>query len=47
MRGGMDVGAVEFKKKYFASKMPFDPVLNTHRRETEDDVEAEFWNCAD
>ena len=23
--------------------MPFDPVLNTHRRETEDDVEAEFW----
>lgn len=35
--------ANEFKKKYFASKMPFDPVLNTHRRETEDDVEAEFW----
>jgi hypothetical protein len=30
--------ANEFKKKYFASKMPFDPVLNTHRRETEDDV---------
>ncbi|KAJ5723654.1 hypothetical protein N7488_001689 [Penicillium malachiteum] len=35
--------ANEFKKGYFASKMPFDPVLNTHRRETEDDVEAEFW----
>ncbi|KAJ5495262.1 hypothetical protein N7539_000378 [Penicillium diatomitis] len=35
--------ANEFKKQYFASKMPFDPVLNTHRRETEDDVEAEFW----
>ncbi|KAF4763354.1 hypothetical protein HAV15_000627 [Penicillium sp. str.  len=35
--------ANEFKKKYFAAKMPFDPVLNTHRRETEDDVEAEFW----
>ncbi|KAJ5563000.1 hypothetical protein N7535_002554 [Penicillium sp. DV-2018c] len=35
--------ANDFKKKYFASKMPFDPVLNTHRRETEDDVEAEFW----
>ncbi|KAJ5949005.1 hypothetical protein N7454_002312 [Penicillium verhagenii] len=35
--------ANEFKKRYFASKMPFDPVLNTHRRETEDDVEAEFW----
>ncbi|KAJ5586182.1 hypothetical protein N7450_005969 [Penicillium hetheringtonii] len=35
--------ANEFKKNYFAGKMPFDPVLNTHRRETEDDVEAEFW----
>ncbi|KAJ5099630.1 hypothetical protein N7532_006631 [Penicillium argentinense] len=35
--------ANEFKKGYFASKMPFDPVLNTRRRETEDDVEAEFW----
>jgi histone demethylase JARID1 len=35
--------ANEFKKGYFATKMPFDPVLNTHRRETEDDVEAEFW----
>ncbi|OQD72726.1 hypothetical protein PENDEC_c019G06070 [Penicillium decumbens] len=35
--------ANEFKNRYFASKMPFDPVLNTHRRETEDDVEAEFW----
>ncbi|KAJ5104644.1 Zinc finger PHD-type [Penicillium alfredii] len=35
--------ANDFRKKYFASKMPFDPVLNTHRRETEDDVEAEFW----
>ncbi|KAJ5182958.1 hypothetical protein N7492_000574 [Penicillium capsulatum] len=35
--------ANDFKKRYFASKMPFDPVLNTHRRETEDDVEAEFW----
>ena len=35
--------ANDFKQKYFAAKMPFDPVLNTHRRETEDDVEAEFW----
>ncbi|KAJ6155445.1 hypothetical protein N7470_006011 [Penicillium chermesinum] len=35
--------ANDFKKRYFAAKMPFDPVLNTHRRETEDDVEAEFW----
>lgn len=39
--------ANEFKQRYFASKMPFDPVLNTHRRETEDDVEAEFWKLVE
>ena len=39
--------ANEFKKNYFASKMPFDPVLNTHRRETEDDVEREFWRLVE
>ncbi|KKK14501.1 PHD transcription factor (Rum1) [Aspergillus ochraceoroseus] len=36
-----------FKKSYFASKMPFDPVLNTHRRESEDDVEREFWRLVE
>ncbi|RAH85070.1 putative PHD transcription factor [Aspergillus japonicus CBS 114.51] len=36
-----------FKQKYFASKMPFDPVLNTHRRESEDDVEREFWRLVE
>lgn len=36
-----------FKKNYFASKMPFDPVLNTHRRESEDDVEREFWRLVE
>lgn len=39
--------ANDFKKNYFASKMPFDPVLNTHRRETEDDVECEFWRLVE
>ncbi|EAW14763.1 putative PHD transcription factor (Rum1) [Aspergillus clavatus NRRL 1] len=36
-----------FKNSYFASKMPFDPVLNTHRRESEDDVEREFWRLVE
>lgn len=39
--------ANEFKKTYFASKMPFDPVVNTHKRETEDDVEREFWRLVE
>lgn len=39
--------ASHFKKNYFASKMPFDPVLNTHRRESEDDVEREFWRLVE
>ncbi|PWY79630.1 PLU-1-domain-containing protein [Aspergillus heteromorphus CBS 117.55] len=39
--------ANNFKKIYFASKMPFDPVLNTHRRESEDDVEREFWRLVE
>ncbi|OJJ33001.1 hypothetical protein ASPWEDRAFT_174428 [Aspergillus wentii DTO 134E9] len=39
--------ASTFKKNYFASKMPFDPVLNTHRRESEDDVEREFWRLVE
>ncbi|KAL4991680.1 PLU-1-like protein-domain-containing protein [Aspergillus falconensis] len=39
--------ANNFKKNYFASKLPFDPVLNTHRRESEDDVEREFWRLVE
>ncbi|GMG54068.1 unnamed protein product [Aspergillus oryzae var. brunneus] len=39
--------ANNFKKSYFASKMPFDPVLNSHRRESEDDVEREFWRLVE
>ena len=39
--------ANNFKKNYFASKMPFDPVVNTHKRETEDDVEREFWRLVE
>ncbi|KAI9370746.1 PLU-1-like protein-domain-containing protein [Aspergillus egyptiacus] len=39
--------ANNFKKNYFASKMPFDPVLNTHRRESEDDIEREFWRLVE
>lgn len=39
--------ANNFKKNYFASRMPFDPVLNTPRRETEDDVEREFWRLVE
>ncbi|KAL4804876.1 PLU-1-like protein-domain-containing protein [Aspergillus unguis] len=39
--------ANNFKENYFASKMPFDPVLNTHRRESEDDVEREFWRLVE
>jgi histone demethylase JARID1 len=36
-----------FKKSYFGPRMPFDPVLNTQRRETEDDVEREFWRLVE
>jgi [histone H3]-trimethyl-L-lysine4 demethylase len=39
--------ANSFKKNYFAPRMPFDPVLNTQRRETEDDVEREFWRLVE
>lgn len=39
--------ANNFKKNYFASKMPYDPVLNTQRRETEEDVEKEFWRLVE
>ncbi|KAI1943663.1 hypothetical protein LOZ66_000247 [Ophidiomyces ophidiicola] len=36
-----------FKRNYFSRKMPFDPVLNAQRRETEDDVEREFWRLVE
>ena len=39
--------ATNFKKSYFGPRMPFDPVLNTQRRETEDDVEREFWRLVE
>ena len=36
-----------FKRNYFQSKMPYDPVLNAQRRESEDDVEREFWRLVE
>lgn len=39
--------ADSFKRSYFAGRMPFDPVLNAHRRETEDDIEREFWRLVE
>lgn len=39
--------ADDFKKDYFNSKMPFDPVLNAQRPESEDDVEQEFWRLVE
>jgi hypothetical protein len=34
-------------KSYFGPKMPFDPVLNSKRLVTEDDVEREFWRLVE
>ncbi|KAL8970884.1 MAG: hypothetical protein Q9183_001312 [Haloplaca sp. 2 TL-2023] len=39
--------ANSFKDSYFAAKMPFDPVLNSKRAVTEDDVEREFWRLVE
>ena len=39
--------ANNFKQHYFASKMPFDPILNTHKQPTEDEVEREFWRLVE
>lgn len=39
--------ANNFKDHYFASRMPFDPIANTPRRATEDDVEREFWRLVE
>ncbi|KAI1615193.1 histone demethylase JARID1 [Exophiala viscosa] len=39
--------AHNFKEHYFGARMPFDPVTNTQRRPTEDDVEREFWRLVE
>ncbi|KAL8737258.1 MAG: hypothetical protein Q9181_001844 [Wetmoreana brouardii] len=39
--------ARSFKDSYFGPKMPFDPVLNSKRPVTEDDVEREFWRLVE
>jgi len=39
--------ANNFKEHYFATRMPFDPVSNTPKRPTEDDVEREFWRLVE
>lgn len=36
-----------FKDNYFSSRQPFDPITNTQRRLTEDDVEREFWRLVE
>jgi len=39
--------AHHFKETYFQPKMQFDPVLNSKRAVTEDDVEREFWRLVE
>ncbi|RMZ87652.1 hypothetical protein DV736_g5117, partial [Chaetothyriales sp. CBS 134916] len=39
--------ANNFKERHFAAIMAFDPVTNTQRRPTEDDVEREFWRLVE
>ncbi|ODH52769.1 hypothetical protein GX48_00963 [Paracoccidioides brasiliensis] len=39
--------ANSFKESYFGPRMPFDPVLNAPRKESEDDVEREFWRLVE
>lgn len=39
--------ANNFKDNYFQPRMPFDPVHNTRRQPTEDDVEREFWRLVE
>ncbi|KAL8697280.1 MAG: hypothetical protein Q9224_002396 [Gallowayella concinna] len=39
--------AQSFKETYFAPRMQFDPVLNSKRQVTEDDVEREFWRLVE
>ncbi|KAK8208185.1 PHD transcription factor-like protein [Phyllosticta capitalensis] len=37
----------EFRTQHFRDKMQFDPVLNTKRQPSEDDVEREFWKLVE
>ncbi|KAK7516954.1 PHD transcription factor-like protein [Phyllosticta citriasiana] len=37
----------EFRAQHFRDKMQFDPVLNTKRQPSEDDVEREFWKLVE
>ena len=39
--------ANSFKENYFAPRMPFDPVLNTQKKVSEDEVEREFWRLVE
>ncbi|KAF2497114.1 histone demethylase JARID1D [Lophium mytilinum] len=39
--------ANSFKEHHFSTKMPFDPVLNTKKPVTEEDVEREFWRLVE
>ena len=39
--------ANNFKEHYFSSRMPFDPILNTRKHPTEDDIEREFWRLVE
>jgi histone demethylase JARID1 len=39
--------ANSFKEHHFSSKMPFDPVLNTKKPVSEEDVEREFWRLVE
>lgn len=39
--------ANNFKEHYFSSRMPFDPILNTRKQPTEDDIEREFWRLVE
>ncbi|PGG95583.1 hypothetical protein AJ79_09973 [Helicocarpus griseus UAMH5409] len=39
--------ANSFKENYFGPRMPFDPVLNAPRKESEDDIEREFWRLVE
>jgi histone demethylase JARID1 len=39
--------AHSFKQGHFSSKMPIDPITNTAKPVTEDDVEREFWRLVE
>ncbi|EXJ92098.1 histone demethylase JARID1 [Capronia epimyces CBS 606.96] len=39
--------ANNFKEHYFSARMPFEPITNTQKRPTEDDIEREFWRLVE